>query len=150
METYYFGPHSDKRSLELAERENHESDYAIGDFRKIIARIGDTMKTEESQELANAIHGNLYKNLKRHNPDLIDAGTKTGPFVVLLGVEVPSVLVEISCLSNMTEETRLSQPGYRDDIADFLKLGIVDYLEQRKHRNLRVGGQTSHVDKQEG
>jgi N-acetylmuramoyl-L-alanine amidase len=150
VETYFFGPHSDERTLELSERENHDSDYAIGEFRKIIAKIGDTMKTEESKELASAIHSRLYGNLKRHNRDLIDAGTKTGPFVVLLGVEVPSVLVEISCLSNMAEETRLSQLGYRDDIADFLKMGIVDYLDQRKHRILRAGGRISHVDKQEG
>jgi N-acetylmuramoyl-L-alanine amidase len=149
VETYYFGPYSDKRSLEIAEKENHDSDYAIGDFRKIIAKIGDTMKTEESKDLANAIHSKLYSGLKSHNQDLIDAGSKTGPFVVLLGVEVPSVLVEVSCISNMAEETRLSKPGYRDDVADYLKLGIIDYLDQREHRSTREGGQINYVFKQE-
>jgi N-acetylmuramoyl-L-alanine amidase len=149
VETYYFGPHSDKRTLEIAEKENHDSDYAIGDFRKIIAKIGDTMKTEESKDLANAIHRKLYSGLKSHNQDLTDAGSKTGPFVVLLGVEVPSVLVEVSCISNMAEETRLSKPEYRDDIADFLKTGIIDYLDQREHRSPREGGQINYVFKQE-
>jgi N-acetylmuramoyl-L-alanine amidase len=149
VETYYFGPYSDKRSLEIAEKENHDSDYAIGDFRKIIAKIGDTMKTEESKDLANAIHSKLYSGLKSHNQDLIDAGSKTGPFVVLLGVEVPSVLVEVSCISNMAEETRLSKPGYRDDVADYLKLGIIDYLDQLEHRSTREGGQINYVFKQE-
>jgi N-acetylmuramoyl-L-alanine amidase len=150
VETYYFGPHTDQRSLELAEKENHDSDYAMGDFREVIARIGDTLKTEESRELADAIHGRLYSNLKRHNRDLIDAGTKTGPFVVLLGVEVPSVLVEVSCISNKAEETRLSKPEYRDDVAGFLKSGIVEYLEQRGYRRSVEGGKIQHVAKQEG
>jgi len=131
VETYYFGPHTDQKSLALAVKENRDSDYAIVDFREVIARIGDTLKTEESKKLANSIHQHLYKNLKRRNRDFDDAGSKTGPFMVLLGVEVPSVLVEVSCLSNKAEETRLSKPAYRDTVAEFLKVGIVDYLEQR-------------------
>lgn len=134
VETYYFGPHTDQRSLDLAEKENYDSNYVMGDFREVIARIGDTLKTEESEELANAIHKRLYRGLKRHNSKLDDAGSKTGPFVVLLGVDVPSVLVEVSCISNRDEETRLSKPEYRDDVAGFLKSGIVEYLEQRGHQ----------------
>jgi N-acetylmuramoyl-L-alanine amidase len=149
VETYHFGPHTDQRSLELAEKENHASDYAMGDFREVIARIGDTLKTEESRELSNAIHRSLYTGLKRRNHDLIDAGSKTGPFVVLLGVEVPSVLVEVSCISNKAEETRLSKPEYRDDVASFLKAGIVEYLEQRGYRRSVEGGKFQHVAKQE-
>ena len=68
VETYYFGPHTDERSLELAEKENRDSDYAMGDFREVIARIGDTLKTEESSELAGSIHRQLYNNLRRRNP----------------------------------------------------------------------------------
>jgi len=149
VETYYFGPHTDQRSLELAEKENHDSDYLMGDFREVIARIGDTVKTEESKELAASIHKRLYSNLKRRNRDLMDARSKTGPFMVLLGVEVPSVLVEISCISNPAEETRLSMPAYRDDVADYLKTGITEYLEQRTYRRSIERGKTQHVAKQE-
>jgi N-acetylmuramoyl-L-alanine amidase len=150
VETYYFGQHTDQRSLELAEKENHDSDYAMGDFREVIARIGDTLKTEESKELASAIHGRLYSSMRRRNRNLLDAGSKTGPFVVLLGVEVPSVLVEVSCISNKAEETRLSKPEYRDNVAGFLKTGIVEYLEQRGYRRSVEGGKIQHVAKQEG
>jgi N-acetylmuramoyl-L-alanine amidase len=149
VETYYFGPDADAHSLALAERENRDSDYLIGDFRKVIARIGDTLKTEESKQLAGFIHDRLYRNLRRLNPGLLDAGSKTGPFVVLLGVEVPSVLVEVSCISNPAEEIRLGKPGYRDKVADYLKTGIVDYLEQRaRHRTIQRGT-TEHVAEQE-
>ena len=149
VETYYFGPHTDQRSLDLAEKENHDSDYAMGDFREVIARIGDTLKTEESKELAGSIHTHLFNDLKRRNRDLIDAGSKTGPFMVLLGVEVPSVLVEVSCISNKAEEARLSRPEYRDSVADFLEAGIVEYLQRRAYPGTIEGGNAQNVAQQE-
>ena len=149
VETYYFGPHTDQRSLDLAEKENHDSDYAMGDFREVIARIGDTLKTEESKELAGSIHTHLFNDLKRRNRDLIDAGSKTGPFMVLLGVEVPSVLVEVSCLSSKAEEARLSRPEYRDSVADFLEAGIVEYLQRRAYPGTIEGGNAQNVAQQE-
>lgn len=149
VETYYFGPYQDQRSLELAERENRDSNYVMGDFRKVIASIGDTLKTEESRGLANALHRHLYQNMKRSNHDLIDAGSKTGPFMVLLGVDVPSVLIEVSCISNKEEEIRLSMPEYRDSVANFLQTGIIEYLGQRANRRMMEGGNTQNVAKQE-
>jgi len=149
VETYYFGPYADQRSLDLAAQENRDSDYAMGDFHEVIAKIGDTLKTEESKALAASIHTHLYDNLKRINAGLRDAGTKTGPFVVLLGVDVPSVLVEVSCISNKAEETRLGTPGYRDSVAGFLETGIVEYLEQRTYQETVAKGKIQHVVKQE-
>ena len=149
VETYYFGPHTDQRSLDLAEKENHDSDYVMGEFREVIAKIGDTLKTEESKQLASSIHTNLFNDLKRRNRDLIDAGSKTGPFMVLLGVEVPSVLVEVSCISNKAEEARLSRPEYRDSVADFLEAGIVEYLQRRAYPGTIEGGKTQNVAQQE-
>jgi N-acetylmuramoyl-L-alanine amidase len=149
VETYYFGPHSDQRSLDLAEKENRDSDYVMGDFREVIARIGDTLKTEESRDLANSIHRHLFNDLKRINHGISDAGSKTGPFMVLLGVDVPSVLVEVSCISNKKEEARLGRPEYRDSVADFLKTGIVEYLERRSYPGTIQKGKTQNVVKQE-
>ncbi len=150
VETYYFGPHADRETLALAEAENQGSDYAMGDFREIIARIGDTMKTEESAQLAEAIHENLYRNLKRHSSGLLDAGAKAGPFVVLLGSDVPSVLVEVSCISNPGEADRLGTAEYRDDVASYLKTGVVTYLERRAPHTQPDGVSTQYVAQQEG
>ncbi len=149
LETYYFGPYTDQQSLDLAAKENRDSDYVMGDFHKIITRIGDTLKTEESKALAISIHKHLYANLKRLNADLVDAGAKTGPFMVLLDAEVPSVLVEVSCISNKEEENRLGTPGYRDSVAGFLETGIVEYLERRASQRTIARGKIQHVVKQE-
>ena len=149
VETYYFGPHTDQTSLDLSEKENEDSDYAMGEFREIIAKIGDTLKSEESKGLAESIHRHLYSDMQRRNGALLDAGAKTGPFVVLLGVEVPSVLVEVSCISNKAEETRLGTSGYRDSIAAFLEKGIAEYLDRRAYKNTLAGGEIQHVASQE-
>lgn len=148
VETYYFGPHTDQRTLALAKEENDHSDYTMGDFREIIDRIGDTVKTEESAHLAAAVHENLFENLKRHSGDLLDAGAKSGPFIVLLGVEAPSVLVEISCISNAQEAIRLSSPEYRDAIASYLETGIIEYLRERNGSDRTNGVITRDVSKQ--
>jgi N-acetylmuramoyl-L-alanine amidase len=69
--------------------------------------------------------------------------------MVLLDAEVPSVLVEVSCISNTAEETRLGTPGYRDSVAGFLETGIVGYLERRASQRTIARGKIQHVVKQE-
>ncbi|HDO30980.1 MAG TPA: hypothetical protein ENG79_08005, partial [Desulfobacteraceae bacterium] len=59
------------------------------------------------------------------------AGIKIAPFVVLLGVNAPSVLVEISCITNKAEEVKLDLPSYRKKITSYLEEGITTYLTQR-------------------
>ncbi|MCG6865546.1 MAG: N-acetylmuramoyl-L-alanine amidase [Thiogranum sp.] len=149
VETYYFGARADQQSLDMAEKENRDSDYTIGDFREVVARIGDTLKREESRELAWSIHKHLYTSLKRQNPDIVDAGFKAGPFMVLLGVQVPSVLVEVSCISNEAEEARLGTRAYRDSVADLLKDGIVEYLDHPAYLKTIDRGETQYVASQE-
>jgi N-acetylmuramoyl-L-alanine amidase len=88
------------------------------------------MKFQESKELALSIHSKLFLNSRKHNEDIKDYGVKRAPFVVLLGVEVPSVLVEVSCLSNSDEERELNSETHRENIATYLAAGIFDYLNK--------------------
>jgi len=134
VETYYFGPPSDAQSLEVARKENRHSQYAVGDFSELIAQIGDTLKQQESRKLASHIQKSVYRTLRRGNHRLIDAGIKTAPFVVLLGTEIPSVLAEVTCISNTDEEARLAKPAYRDKIAAALERGILSYLSQSRRQ----------------
>jgi N-acetylmuramoyl-L-alanine amidase len=151
VETFYFGPQADKRILELAEKENAGSGYAVADFRQVIERISDTLKTQESKDLAALLHRQLYTNLKRENRQLSNAGIKTAPFVVLLGSDVPSVLAEVSCLSNEREARNLETPEYRDKVAGYLRDGILEYLDQQRttKQNHIAKGELKHVAKQQ-
>lgn len=129
IETYYFGPHTDKQTLLLAEQENKGSEYSVNDFKEIIQNIENTLKTQESHNLALFIQKSLYKNISKQNSASKNWGVKTAPFVVLLGVEVPGVLAEVTCLSNPEEEKKLTREQYRQEISRYLEEGIVNYLK---------------------
>ncbi len=137
VETYYFGPPTDSQSLKVAKTENRHSDYLVADFSKLITQIGNTLKQQESRKLAAHIQSSVYETLRRENRRLIDAGIKTAPFVVLLGAEIPSVLAEVTCISNTDEEARLAKPAYRDKIAAALERGILSYLKQLRRQERR-------------
>lgn len=128
VETYYFGINQDAQTLQLAQRENADSDLSMANFRNEIEKMGNTMKFQESKGLASSIQRTLYRNMRRVNSEISDWGVKRGPFVVLLGVEVPGVLAEISVISNRQEEAKLNTPEHREQIARSLEAGIVDYL----------------------
>jgi len=130
VETYYFGPSDDKKALMLAEQENAGSEYGLSDFREVVERLGKTMKLQESKELARSIQANLFLSSMRRSEDIQNHGVKRAPFVVLLGVDVPSALAEVSCLSNPEEERELLSESHRENIAKNLTTGILDYLNK--------------------
>ncbi|MBI5633931.1 MAG: N-acetylmuramoyl-L-alanine amidase [Nitrospirae bacterium] len=130
IETYYFGPSTDANILRLAEQENAGSEHGLSDFKVIVEKLGKTMKLQESREFAESIQSNMVRNSRKQNSSIQDFGVKRAPFVVLLGVEVPSVLAEVSCMSNREEEKELQQEGHRENIARSLALGIFDYLNK--------------------
>ena len=134
VETYYFGPPSDAKTLKLAEQENAGSRYALSDFKEVIEKIGETVKLQESRELAASIQKHLFLNSVKQNGNIHDFGVKRAPFVVLLGVSMPAVLAEVSCLSNREEEIELSTESHRENIARYLEAGILHYLNKGEVR----------------
>ncbi len=130
IETYYFGPSNDEKTLRLAQQENTGLEYGLSDFKEVMERLGKTMKLQESKEFAESIQANLFLNSRKHSEDIQNHGVKRAPFVVLLGVDVPAVLAEVSCLSNREEERELSSESHRENIARYLAAGIFDYLNK--------------------
>lgn len=136
IETYYFGMTKNRKEIQLAVKENQTSQYSHNDFEEILKNIQNTIKTQESNVLASAIQQSLFRNINKQYKETVDYGIKSAPFIVLLGVEVPSVLTEISCLSNVEEEKRLNREGHREEIAQYLEEGIIFYLNDK---NLNEG-----------
>ena len=130
VETYYFGPSNDEKTLRLAQQENAGSEYGLSDFKEVMEKLGKTMKLQESKKLAESIQANLFLNSRKHSEDIQNHGVKRAPFVVLLGVDVPAVLAEVSCLSNLEEEQELNSESHRENIARYLAAGIFDYLSK--------------------
>lgn len=129
IETYYFSPRSSAKIQRLAALENEHSGYSMAEWRNEVEKIGNTMKFQESKQLAASIQKTLYRNIHRVNSDVNDWGVRSGPFMVLWGVEVPAVLAEISVISNPAEEAKLYTDEYREQLAMSLEAGILDYLQ---------------------
>lgn len=139
IETYYFGPPLNAETLQIAEQENKDSHYTIGQLNAIIQDIGNTVKRQESAMLAAAVQKSLLRNVRRHDAQVLDFGVRTAPFVVLSQVDIPSVLVEIACLTKKQEEAKLASARYREKVAAFMEEGIVAYLETRDSQLISEG-----------
>jgi N-acetylmuramoyl-L-alanine amidase len=128
VETYYLNFTSSPEALEVAARENAASDKSIHELQDLVKKIALKEKIEESREFASDVQQSLHSGMARKNPDERDRGVKKAPFVVLIGANMPSILAEISFLSNPGEERRLRMPEYRQRIAESLFRGIERYV----------------------
>jgi len=129
IETFFLNFSSDPRVNELAARENATTTKTIGEMDAIIRKIVRNSKIIESRELAEKIQQNLVKYLASRNPGTMGLGAKGGPFWTLIGCEMPSVLVEVSHLSNPEEGRRLKSPAFRQQIARGIYEGILAYMQ---------------------
>ncbi len=127
VETYYLNFTSNPDALEVAARENAVSQQSIFQLQDLVKKITLKEKIDESRELANDVQQSLYAGLATKHSTLRDRGVKKAPFVVLIGANMPSVLAEISFVSNPTDEAKLETPEYRQKIAESLYKGIAKY-----------------------
>jgi N-acetylmuramoyl-L-alanine amidase len=129
VETYYLNFTSDPGALEVAARENAVSSSSVHQLSDLVRKIALKDKIDESREFAADVDAGLYSGLKMGNPGLKDRGVKKAPFVVLIGAQMPSVLAEISFLTNPDDAEELSEGSYRQRIAEALDAGVERYLQ---------------------
>ena len=129
IETYYLNFATSPDSMEVAARENANSQESLHDLQDLIQKIARNEKIEESKELAGDIQTNLTQRLQLISQSEHNRGVKKAPFVVLIGANMPSVLSEISFVSNPNDERLLRKPDQRQRIADGLYRGISNYLD---------------------
>ncbi len=129
VETYYLNFSPSPEAMQVAARENATAQGNVHELEDLIQRIAKNEKIEESRELASDIQDSLTKRLQKSNHSIRDRGVKKAPFVVLIGANMPSVLAEISFISNPSDESSLRKPDGRDRVADGLFKGIESYLK---------------------
>jgi len=135
IETYYLNFTSSPEALETASRENAVSNASIHELQDLIKKIARNDKIEESQELATDIQSSLTTQLRQVSIAERNRGVKKAPFVVLIGADMPSVLAEISFLSNPADERMLQKPAQRQRIAQGLFRGVESYLSSLNSLN---------------
>jgi N-acetylmuramoyl-L-alanine amidase len=128
VETYYLNFSSSPDALEVAARENAVSETSIHELQDLVKQIALKEKIEESREFASDVQQELHSGLSARNPGLRDRGVKKAPFIVLIGANMPSILAEISFVSNPGDERRLETAAYRQKIAESLYRGISKYV----------------------
>jgi N-acetylmuramoyl-L-alanine amidase len=129
IETYYMNFTSDPGALEVAARENATSQESVHELRDLIKKIALTEKVEESHEFAMQVQRAVFGRLEKATGSQKNRGVKKAPFVVLIGANMPSILTEISFLSNPRDERLLRRPDYREKIAEAIARGILDYAQ---------------------
>jgi len=135
VETYYLNFTTSPEALETASRENALSNASINQLQGLIKKIARNDKIEESRQLAIDIQSSLTGQLRQVSTAERNRGVKKAPFVVLIGANMPSVLCEISFLSNPRDARLLEEPARRERIAEGIFRGVETYLSSLNSLN---------------
>lgn len=133
IETYFLGTTHNDDALAVAARENGELVHSVKDdqVQEILASLITTTKINDSSRLAGTVQDNLVRSTRKKFRDLKNLGVKEGPFYVLHGADMPSILVEVGFLTNRKESRRLSKPDYLYRLASSIAEGIHKYLQDK-------------------
>ncbi len=142
VETYYLNLKGSAEAMEVASRENASSDQGIHDLEDMVKKIARNEKIDESKEFAEDIQDSLAKRMQKTSKTVKDRGVRKAPFVVLIGADMPSILTEISFLSNPADEKLLKQPEYRQRVAEGLYQGVASYLQSLNSMTLNQPGKS--------
>jgi N-acetylmuramoyl-L-alanine amidase len=143
IETYYLNLKGSPDAMEVASRENATAQQSIHDLEDIVKKIARSEKIDESREFAADIQESLAKRIQKLNKTVKDRGVRKAPFVVLVGADMPSILTEISFLSNPADERLLKNPEHRQRVAEGLYQGVANYLQSLNSMTMNVPGKPS-------
>ena len=129
----------------LSSEEVRASGAPIHDLQDLVKKIAMKEKIEESREFAGDVQASLYGGLALNNAGIRNRGIKKAPFIVLIGANMPSILAEISFVSNPTDERKLETSEHRQRIAESLYRGVSRYVSGLS--GVKVA---SKIDKPEG
>jgi N-acetylmuramoyl-L-alanine amidase len=116
-------------AMEVAARENATDDQGIHELQDLVKQIARTEKIDESKEFAEDVQDSLAKRVQKAARPVKNRGVRKAPFVVLIGADMPSILTEISFLSNPADEKMLKQPDHRQRVAEGIYQGVASYLQ---------------------
>ena len=136
VETYFLNFATNPEAEAVAARENSASGKSMHSLPDIVRAIALNNKIDESRDFADMVQKAMVRRLASRNSQIKDLGVKQAPFVVLIGAGMPSVLAEISFVTNKQEGTLLKTGAYRQQIAESLLDAILRY--QRSLKGVRA------------
>ena len=134
IETYFLNWTDDREAIRVAARENRISfdkmQKVQSGLQMILQDLARNSKREESMRLAHSVQNSMVSALSRDYSQVENLGVKYALFYVLVGAEMPSVLAEVSFISNHQEERLLAKSSYRNRIAEAIADGIEAYISE--------------------
>ena len=128
IETYYLNLAKTEKAARLAAKENGTTLEKVSVLQAILFDLMANYKLNDSAHLANDVQKALHKTIRKQYPDVKNLGVKQGPFYVLVGASMPSILVETAFVSNPREETRLKDQAYQEETAEGIMEGVRGYI----------------------
>lgn len=128
LETYTLNLTNDEEARRVAARENATTRSGMSDLEFILNDLTNTATINGSIRLASTVHTNLVSSVRKGYRNVSSNGVKKGPFYVLVGTRMPSILVEVSYISNTREENRLRDPRYLDRVAEGISEGVIRFI----------------------
>ncbi|PYR66847.1 MAG: hypothetical protein DMF88_14860 [Acidobacteria bacterium] len=141
IETYFLNFAPNPAAEAIAARENAASARTMRQLPDIVKAIALNNKIDESRDFASLVQSAMMERLKRSNKNVKDLGVKQAPFMVLIGATMPSILAEISFLTNRQDATLLRGAAYRQVIAEALFNGVMRYQRSLKAATQTVASQ---------
>jgi len=132
IETYFLSPAGDKESILAPARPNAASTNNFNDLDVIMSDLLQNSKFNESERLANQVQKSLYNHMKKQYSCIKNRGAKRAPFYVLIGAQMPAILVEIGFITNRKECERLLNQEYQDHLVEGFLKGIQKYISEMK------------------
>jgi N-acetylmuramoyl-L-alanine amidase len=127
IETYFLNFATNLSAAAVAARENAGSGQSMAALPDVVKTIALNNKVAESRDFATYVQRTMIQKLRASNRTLKDLGVKQAPFVVLVGAAMPSVLAEVSFITNPQEARLLKGNAYRQRIAEALFEAVRKY-----------------------
>jgi N-acetylmuramoyl-L-alanine amidase len=128
IETYYLNLAKTEKAARVAARENNTSLDKVNLLQAILFDLMANYKLNDSARLADDVQKDLYRKIEKQFGGTKNLGVKQGPFYVLVGATMPSILVETAFISNETEVERLRNSQYQDATVSGIVDGIRKYI----------------------
>lgn len=137
IETYILSFTNDQKSLAVAARENATTSISRSEMANVLKQYLLSSKIEESERFAGYVQNSVVKTVSANYQPVNNKGVKKAPFVVLIGADIPSILVETAFITNPRDEKRLKSNGYIDEIADGILSGIKRFSSEVQTASLQ-------------
>ena len=130
IETFFLNLATDNDAILVAARENATSTKNISDLQTILSDLMQNAKINESSRLAVHVQRSTSRHLKKYYSRIKNKGVKQAPFYVLLGAQMPSILIETAFISNSRECKRITNAKYQDRMVEAIVNGIRQYIKE--------------------